>query len=190
MIHQTKYIFLFILSIILLFTTCKKKEIYSSIPLIEYKNALFYKSSSGIDSIMVLAFTFKDGDGDIGLDQSDTFYPYQADRDRYNKATNPYHYNLNIDYYELIDNKFSMILQELEPDSVPPIYDTLKYNFRIENITPEGRDKAIRGDIEVQIYPNPQPFAKDTVKYKFYIYDRALNKSNTVETPSLIWKRN
>jgi hypothetical protein len=189
MIHPTKYKGLFFFSLVLLLVTCKKKEIYSTIPLIEYKSASFYQSSSGADSIMLLTFTFKDGDGDIGLDQSDTLFPFQADRNRYNKATNPFHYNLNIDYYELIDNKYSLILQELEPDSVPPIYDTLKYNFRIENITPEGRHKAIRGDIEVQIYPNPQPFAKDTVKYKFYIYDRALNQSNTVETPALVWKR-
>lgn len=173
----------------MLLTTCQKKEIYSTIPAIEYKSATFYKSANGTDSLMVLAFTFKDGDGDIGLDQGDTFPPFQASRDRYNRASNPFHYNLNIDYYELIDNQFSLILQELEPDSVPPIYDTLKYNFRVENITPEGRHKAIRGDIEVHIFPSPQPFAKDTVLYKFFIYDRALNKSNVTQTPTIVWKR-
>lgn len=189
MIHSFKYKGLLFVLFVLLLSTCKKKEIYPVIPSIEYKGVSFYMANDGTDSVMLLTFGFKDGDGDIGLDQQDTNPPYQAQRDKYNKPTNPYYHNLHIDYYELIDNQYQQIIKELDPDATPPVYDTLRYKFRIENITPEGRHKAIRGDIEVKIQPSPHFDAKDTVKYSFYIYDRALNKSNVVETPMIVWKR-
>lgn len=150
---------------------------------------MFYSSSTGTDSLMTLTFTFKDGDGDIGLGQEDTIAPFDPRKDKYSKATNPYYNNLHIEYYEWLDTAFSQIIKDLDPDATPPVYDTLRYLYRIENITPEGRHKAIRGDIEVKIYPSPHFDARDTVRYEFYIYDRALNKSNSVQTPPLVWKR-
>ena len=189
MIHSIKYTVFYILVLLGFLSACKTKEIYSSIPLIEYKSAKFLRGSDGIDSIMILTFSFKDGDGDIGLNQKDTFPPFQPDRNRYNEAANPYYYNLHIDYFERFNNKFSQVIKELEPDSVPPVYDTLKYVYRVENITPDGRHKAIRGDIEVKIAPSPHPDAQDTVVYQFYLYDRNLNQSNVVRSPELIWKR-
>jgi hypothetical protein len=189
MIHSTKYKGLLFLLFVLFLSTCKKKEIYPSIPYLEFKEALFFPANDGTDSIMKLVFTFKDGDGDIGLDQTDTFPPFQADWNKYKKATNPFYYNLHVNYFELVDNQFQHVVKILDPDATPPVYDTLRNLYRIENITPEGRHKAIRGDIEVSIFPSPYPDAKDTVRYKFFIYDRALNKSNEVETPNIIWKR-
>lgn len=170
--------------------TCKKKEIYPSVPSIAYEQAYFMRASDGTDSVMTLVFSFRDGDGDIGLDQADTLPPFQADRDKYNKARNPFYNNLHVEYFEWIDTSFQQIVRELDPDALPPVYDTLRYLYRIENITPEGRHKAIRGDFEINIYPSPHPDAKDTVMYRFYLYDRALNKSNVAETPPLVWKRN
>jgi hypothetical protein len=190
MIHCTKYRGLLIFLLILTVAACKKKEIYSSIPAIEYKSVIFYSGSDGSDSLMTLIFSFKDGDGDIGLGQADTFAPFQATRDKYNNPTNPYYNNLHIDYLESYEGVFGQVIKDLDPDATPPVFDTLRYLYRIENITPDGRHKAIRGDIEVNIYPSPYPDAQDTVKYKFFIYDRALNKSNVVESPPLIWIRN
>lgn len=189
MIHYIKYTSIYILLLLAFLSACKTKEIYPSIPQVEYKSASFLRGSDGTDSLLIFTFSFKDGDGDIGLNQQDTFPPFQADRNRYNQASNPYYYNLHIDYFEKFNNRFIQIIKELEPDSVPPVYDTLKYVYRVENITPEGRHKAIRGDIEVKIAPSPHPDARDTVVYQFYIYDRSLNKSNVVKSPELIWKR-
>ncbi len=134
---------------------------------------------------MVLVFSFKDGDGDLGLTQADTMPPFNAVLDplNNNKSLNPYYNNLYIDYLELIEGTFQNIV-------APFTTDTLSYPFRFESITPEGRHKAIRGDIEVNIPPAPPQFnPHDTVMYRFFIYDRALHKSNVVETPALIWKR-
>lgn len=190
MIHYIKYTSIYFLLVLSFLSACKTKEIYSTVPVIEYKSSVFLRGNDGTDSIMILTFTFKDGDGDIGLNQQDTFPPFQPNRNRYNKAANPFYYNLHIDYFEKDNNVFSQVIKELEPDSIPPVYDTLKYVYRIENITPEGRHKAIRGDIEVKIAPSPHFDAKDTVVYQFYVYDRNLNKSNVVRSPELVWKRN
>ncbi len=145
---------------------------------------IFTPNVEGSDSLMTLIFTFKDGDGDLGLTQSDTFPPYNAvlDPNNNNKSLNPYYNNLYIDYLESIDGIFQYV-------TAPFTTDTLNYSFRFESLTPTGRHKAIRGDIEVQLSPSPYPDARDTVMYKFFIYDRALHKSNLVETPPLIWKR-
>ncbi len=165
-------------------TACKKKDFYSDIPSIEFKTARFYANAEGKDTLMVLVFSFKDGDGDLGLTQADTSYPFNAVYDVDNRLINPYYNNLYIDYFEMVDGTWQSLI-------VPFGTDTLKYPFRFESLTPEGRHKAIRGDIEVNIIPAPLSFnpRSDTVMYRFYIYDRALNKSNTVETPAIIWNR-
>lgn len=165
---------------------CKKKEIYSVIPLIEYKTAHFYQNAEGVDTLMVLVFSFKDGDGDIGLTQADTSAPFNPVLDpvNNNKLINPYYNNLYIDYFELVNGTYQSL-------KTPFGNDTLRYPFRFESLTPEGRHKAIRGDIEVGISPVPLAYnpQSDTVMYRFFIYDRALHKSNIAESPALIWKR-
>lgn len=163
--------------------SCKKKEIYPETPQIEFKSAAFIQNQNGIDSIMVLTFTFKDGDGDLGLNQSDTLSPFNAVTDSTGKSINPYYNNIHFEYQESFNGVFKYVTNPFNA------FDTLSYAYRFDNISPEGRHKAIRGDIEVKIGPNQLPSAADTVRYRFYIYDRALHKSNLAETPSLVWKR-
>lgn len=182
MLQGNKYTFLFLLATMLLGLTCKKKEVYPPIPSIEYKTATFYRNAEGVDTLIVLVFSFKDGDGDLGLDGTDTLPPYNAVLDANGKNTNSYYYNLYIDYLEQINGTFQHV-------TLPFSTDTLRYLYRFENITPEGRHKAIRGDIEIKISPSPFPNPSDTVMYRFYIYDRALNKSNEAESVPLIWNR-
>jgi hypothetical protein len=182
MLQGRKYTFILFVALLLGGFTCKKKEVYPPVPSIEYKTAYFFQNSEGIDTMMVLVFTFKDGDGDLGLNGTDTLAPYNAVLDANGKNINPYYYNLYIDYLEQINGKFQHV-------TLPFSTDTLRYSYRFENITPEGRHKAIRGDIEIKISPSPFPNPSDTVMYKFYIYDRALNKSNVAESTPIIWNR-
>lgn len=177
-----KYTILLFLALVLGLFACKKKEVYPAIPSIEYKTAYFYQNAEGIDTLMVLVFSFKDGDGDLGLDGNDTLAPFNAVLDVNGRNINPYYYNLSIDYLEKINGVFQNV-------TLPFSTDTLRYSYRFENITPEGRHKAIRGDIEIKISPSPFPDPSDTVIYQFYIYDRALNKSNITSSVPLIWNR-
>lgn len=110
----------------------------------------------------VLKFSFKDGDGDIGLEQ------YEQEP--------PYDYNLFITLYE-IQNGDSV---EIDPP--------LTLNQRIPILTPDGNDKSIRGEIEDTLIIYDPSSAFDTIYLELYILDRALNQSNTISTPLLLRK--
>jgi hypothetical protein len=62
------------------------------------------------------------------------------------------------------------------------------FNARIPYLTPDDPNKAIKGIIVDTLTLNPAPLF-DTIKFKFYIYDRALNKSNVDSTPPIILRR-
>lgn len=165
---------------LLILTTCKKKEFFSEIPAIEYKGHYFLLNALGKDSLVVLIFSFKDGDGNIGLNEADTMPPFNPVIDNIGNSINPYYYNMYIDYLEFLDGEFKYVTN-------PFSNDTLNFEYRIPSLTPDGRHLAIRGDIEVKVEASPYPNAKDTVMYKFYIYDRALNKSNIIQSTPIAW---
>jgi hypothetical protein len=182
MLQFNKYTVLILFVWLLFLSNCKKKEVYPPVPYIEYKTAYFYSNAEGVDTLMVLVFSFKDGDGDLGLGGTDTLAPFNAVIDSLGRNTNPYYYNLQIDYLEQVNGVF-------QPVTLPFTSDSLRYFYRFENITPEGRHKAIRGDIEIKIQSSPFPDAKDTVMYTFFVYDRALHKSNVASSIPLVWNR-
>jgi len=157
---------------------CKKSEIYPATPSIEFKS--YYFTTDPVlptDTLMGIIFSYKDGDGDIGLNPEDTFPPYNSIRGENNKELNPYYYNLNIEYLAMSGSG------TFEPVIIPNTTDTLRYLARVQNITPDGRHKAIRGDIDWQILPPPYPGVSRTIKVRVKIYDRALHESNTIESP-------
>ncbi len=143
----------------------------------------FLQSTDGKDSLLVLTFTYKDGDGDLGLNQSDTLSPFNPVIDSVGKSLNPFYQNLHINYLEKYQGLFQAVTNPFNAA------DTLTYAFRFESLTPDGRHKSIRGDIEVKISPNAYPNAADTTLYELYIYDRALHKSNVVQSPVVIWNK-
>jgi hypothetical protein len=59
---------LFIISVVL-FSACFNPPEYSNVPFIEYEGIFFGKSPRGDDSLVV-SISFKDGDGDMGLSQT------------------------------------------------------------------------------------------------------------------------
>lgn len=156
---------------IFLQTACREKVTYPETPIIEFKSFYKIENDLGIDQKGILAFSFTDGDGDIGLAESDTLPPYNIESE--------YYYNLYITYYRKHNGIFLA-------DSLP-----MTNNGRIMVITPEGKNKAIKGDINVELFINnpkpPSPF--DTICFDVFIIDRALNKSNTIRTPDIIVKK-
>lgn len=168
--------------LIFLLPHCKEKEIYPVIPSIQYKSISFIENSLGLDSMMQLDFTFKDGDGDIGLDDGDTFPPFNPIVDSAGNSKNKYYYNAYVYLYKQTNGVFYPVMR-------PFVNDTFFYAFRAMNITPDGRHKAIRGDIDITIEEPVLTNPGDTVKYVFYIYDRALHQSNWAESPPLVWNR-
>lgn len=162
------------------FYGCKGNEIYPIVPAIVFKDAYVLFDTSNT-AYVVVSFTYKDGDGDIGLDPNQTAPPYNTDSLGPNKSnSNRFANNVWIDYYQNIGGVYSRPL-------FPLTNDTVNVDVRVGNLTPDGTHKAIRGEIQVQLnaLPKDYPNRSDTIKLKIRLVDRALHVSNEVETPDL-----
>ena len=150
---------------------CRKYEKFPIVPHIDLQAFKIYHDSLFVDQVGVIILNFTDGDGDIGLTND--------------QNTGNYKYNLFIKYFEKKNGKFQeIILTTPNPQTGKP--DTLWFNGRIPYLTPTGKSKAISGEITDTLFINNYSSPYDTIKYQIYIQDRALNKSNVVETPEIV----
>ena len=163
-------ILLFIIASV--FYACKKKDVYPVIPEIKFENFLTITNvGQSFPERGVLIFSFTDGDGDIGLYQSDTLPPYD--------------FNLFISYFE-IQNGDTVEVFLTQTDPATGDVDTLNFNGRIPILTPLGSNKSISGEVEDTIFIHNPSSPFDTIMFKAYIVDRALHKSNTISTPLIL----
>jgi hypothetical protein len=162
---NTKISLILLLLVIAGLTACIKEEQYPIIPHIEFKGFGTLKDISHKDSLGQILISFTDGDGNIGLYESDSVEPYK------------YNYYLKFMQYH---NK-----QLVE---VTPANPALTFNSRIPILTPNGRNKNITGDIymTLELYFARQILLTDTIGFEIYILDRDLNKSNVLNTPLFI----
>lgn len=151
-------------------TSCLKREEYPPTPVLEYKDFVKY----GTDSADYV-FKFTDGDGDIGLDKGDTLGDFGSNK--------PYYYNCIMTYYY---KDGSGNWQPYDAIDSTPAMDTLKSRYRIPNITPEGQNKVLDGEIHIKLLAPYIPYTDKNYKFELFIYDRSLNKSNVITTPELI----
>ena len=149
-------------------TGCPDPVTYPEYPIISFNG--FY--AAGDVGYITIGFT--DGDGDVGLDDSMTSPPFDT--------SSVYHNNLWIQYWEYND-----LAQQWEP-GLDLFGDTVVFEYRIPNITPTGKNKALKGTIEVRIEPNYRnensPY-KDSIRYRICLADRNLNKSDWIDTPPI-----
>ena len=158
---------LFFLFLGFLFTCCEPEDKYPIIPKIVFLSLDKIPNEMGFDNKASLTFYFEDGDGDIGLNNTseDLRPPFDT--------TSIYHYNFFIDYYEKQNGEFVKIDLPAEQNARIP---------RLSNNTPESIDVTV----SVEIFINNIVSVYDTVKFEFYIVDRALHHSNVVSTPEII----
>jgi hypothetical protein len=111
-----------------------------------------------------LKFHFEDGDGDLGLNapsQSDTL----AD------STNL--------FFTLFRKEGGVMVAAPDNDPLKPSSYRIPYMERL------GQDKILKGTISVTfLYLFYSP--SDTIRYDFYIKDRALNESNVASTSEIV----
>ena len=156
--YLIKYYLFFFLLIGTLYS-CNNEEEYPIIPEIEYEGfTKLWNPNTMIYERGVLKISFKDGDGDIGLKNSETEPPYD--------------YNLFVKYYEYQNGDTVRVV----------IADSNEFNARIPMLTPQGSNKAIKGDIEDTLFMYNYLADFDTIMFDVYLVDRALHKSNTVST--------
>lgn len=158
--------------LLLLNFSCSKEDLgISNIPSIALESVEQLKSQVGKDSVVRIIFSFKDGDGDIGLSETDTLPPFNRQNQYWQNAP------VTILY------KKAGVYEELLNPSTNQAFDLP--SERIPRITPEGKNKTISGEITIHMPANPLNTQAAEVKYQVRLIDRALNVSNMIETPEL-----
>jgi len=159
-----KISFIVIISALVL-SSCLKPEEYPLEPIIKYESFSITNDSAS------LVISFTDGDGDIGLKTSDTTGSFSP--------SNYFHHNLFVEYYEKDDALGWVKGKTLAGEDIDFLY-------RIPYLTPNGNNKALKGEIKVTLEPtyyNPFSTESDTIMYKITLADRSLKMSNTIESP-------
>ncbi len=162
-------IFLFAVFPWLVFS-CRKPKCDENVPAIAYKNFLQYHDAKGktLDSAKII-ITFKDCDGDIGLDEKDTTGSFAPQ--------SKYYHNFILKYSEMVNGNWVSC-------------DTC-FRYRIPKLTPEGQSKILEGEIGLTISPFYFDFTSansDSIKFGVLLYDRELHESNLAETPVILTK--
>ena len=160
------------ISVFVLLSACKSEVFnFPNEPLLSIEKPAEQIKLNGKDSILKITVHYTDGDGDIGLEPSDTLAPFNYG--------GKFFYNLLIKVYAVENGVGKRI-------PIPLSTDTVNFNDRIANITPTGKNKAIYGDLTFTLRSTPYPGIKpDSMYYTVQIADRSLNFSNIVKTPTM-----
>ncbi len=161
-----------LISGLVIFSACPNPQKYSEIPAIEFKQVILFDT---IDDITLqnpvkaykLRFGLIDGDGDIGLHETDTIG-----------------YDTDTAYV----NNFLSIFSEIKNGDTIVVDSLYRYSYRIPYIQPQGQNKTLIADIYIDFtfaYDRYNNLKYDSVMFEFFVIDTALNKSNIVKTPVL-----
>ena len=161
-----------------LLTACQKHPEYPIEPVISYHGLSYLMDAdSTLTGEVILSIGYTDGDGDLGLDDSDSIYPF-GNQD-------PHYYNLLIDYLKW-DGEQYVETPLLSWNQQVQAYDTISFNARFKRLVFYDEVKAISGTIEYKMLLLNPLSPTDTVKLRVHVIDRALHESNTIETEA-IW---
>ncbi|HPF03294.1 MAG TPA: hypothetical protein P5180_03635 [Bacteroidales bacterium] len=142
---------------------CKKIESLPDTPFIEFTSFIVFDTTDILGNTYKggrLNFYFEDGDGDLGLKQPSSNYSDTS--------------NLFFKLYKKTAGQFAEVPED---DFLNPS------DYRIPFMDREGQNKILKGTITVSfLYTFYDVGDTDTVKYEFFVKDRALNTSNTDTT--------
>jgi hypothetical protein len=163
MMKHFKYILILAFTGSLVLPSCVKEKSFPPEPKIEFIRYQKYGSDSA-DCVI----SFKDGDGDIGIVDGDTVSKNDFQMKYLYKGTDGQYHP-----FDRIDSTAEM--------------DTLFYDYRVPDITPEGQYKALEGEIKAKLRSHPLYFPGHTnVKFEIRLRDRAGNWSNIATTSEII----
>ena len=147
--------------------SCKVESVnYPPEPQIEYLGVIVSVELNALEQMQTgieLSFYLIDGDGDVGLTQSDTFPPY--------------------------DVNFFPTLFGIKDGDMKVDTNLIANKYRIPDVGELGQDNTLKATIIVDlVYPYNSLIVSpyDSVVYSFYMIDRALNKSNIAWTDTII----
>jgi hypothetical protein len=171
---MSKVYFLFV-PLLLAAVSCSEQIEYSKEPKICYHgfSCLFNENGTFTEN-GVLSITHVDGD--LGLDASDTFSPFDIDDCCYNSFI--------VRYLKRVNGTFEGQPLLSWNDQVQT-FDTVSFNVCFERPLDDDLEKPIFGQIDYTI-PIQNPFSDgDSIKISDMIIDRVLNESNEVYTASV-----
>lgn len=113
-------------------------------------------------------------ENDIGV--IDTFYV----------EPNEFHHNINVKFYVRKNGEYSEF--DFETEFNPLCGET--FNGRFPLLNPDGRDRPLEGTLKYKMQSAGFEllFRQDTLMLEVFIYDRALNQSNVIQTPDFVLK--
>jgi hypothetical protein len=158
--------------------SCRKFEEYPPQPYIEFRDfTLLMNQQTGITDKGVLRVFYRDGDGDLGLEQGDTLPPFESGGD--------YYYNLIINYFEIQKGQRTLV-PLVTWNNTTQQYDTLSLNARMPLLLPRNQRKSIQGIIDYELFVYNPLSTYDTIQFSVQIIDRSLQMSNEVITPLIV----
>ncbi len=119
---------------------------------------------------VTIEFYLIDGNGDFGLTQSDTVFPF-----------------IDINSSNFFPTLYICNNGEFEVDTQQVIT-----NYKIPYVGDLGQDKALKAYVYVDFeYTNTPtvPFIHDSIYYSFYVIDRRFNQSNHVFTDTIVFSK-
>jgi hypothetical protein len=176
--------FFYCLVFVLMFSSCLVEPKYPIEPKIGNKS---FKLINDTKDSLAVTFSFRDGDGDLGLNQAGTFNSPGAEDPKFDPEVivngdtidNPLFFNIFL----------TILYQDINGEFVPvTIPDGLTLDGRFPRLTDEEKAKPIEG--EMTYYKELTPglarlISNKIIKMKVSIRDRSLHLSNEVETDTL-----
>jgi hypothetical protein len=167
----------------LFFGACITEPDYSDIPAITFTDVQNSPSESQIraDSLTI-SLGFQDGDGDLGLESTDSLPPFglfNADG-----TENEFFFNYFVTFEKKNNGNFELVTF---PNTDTPV----SLNGRFPPLNTLGRKVTLEGDLHYSFLVfyggSFSPIqAGDTLRFKIKIADRTLNLSNEIETAEVI----
>ncbi len=149
--------FLVVAFFAILGAACKPQPTFPTTPALTFKEFI---QPAGSDSLRVV-FSFTDGDGDIGLLQSDTDS------------------NMVLTVYAPDATGNFIVMDNL----TTPQIDSLFYMYRVPRLT--AGQSGLEGDIYLTIQ-NKWFIGRDTLQFNAFLLDNSNNRSNYVRTSTVI----
>jgi len=153
--------------LVILLTGCPEIQQLPDTPRIEFESFTLSEKTDDLGNEIILGelvYLFEDGDGDIGMPEADSIAPDDSSE-----------YNLFLTLFKKIDMEY---IEVGEDELGAPLF------YRIPYVEPrEGQNKTLQGNIKIEFEYLTLDY--DTIRYDFYMYDRARNKSNTESTTDI-----
>ena len=166
------------LLLLALAVSCQKPVEYPIEPKITYEGFTYlFNADSTFSGEGVISFSYTDGDGDLGLDESDTLSPFGLHDAHY--------YNMVVDYLKCVNGEF-VKMPLLSWNVQTQTYDTISFNARFKRLRDSEEPKAISGTMDYTLIVQNPLSPDDTVKFEIRILDRALHESNVIQTEAII----